>query len=509
MDTAMQAKYENAMKGIENLKLRYEKEPIKMFWGESFDRSLMNLRSLLKDTKREGRHKVRVQIIFQTEDDIESNVDVLNSLKEEINEGLSGIDLIVATKGSLVLNVDILLEILETDDKLFKTLALFLEKILARSTVLYTEAIDIVLYTVEENTPQDKPRIIGESVYLEFDIEANLLETDDKMVEQLGKISDVILKHSNKSGTNKNISVTLLPINLENISAQQAFAHAEKYEENITPIEEAFTKAQTAVKYNIHVSATLRKQLNLKELWENIVQPMSCLKIGNTLVFVDIFNRQLKICYSDSTVIRQFCLHFTPRYITEIDSSTVAVSCDEMTILIMNISSGSVIRTFNIDAFCWGISYHDNNLYVVMDESIIQVMDLTGKVIRTIPKPSGCIHDITVDRNRIVCIDVTSIYCCSLDGDHKWKFKKEKYHDFGRVTTDNEGYVYVTDKSTNTVVVVSHDGKLFKQLLSQSDGLNGPSGIHFHKQDNILFLCNYREKAFLFDVRVHKKLKRI
>lgn len=34
--------------------VRYEKEPIKVFWGESFDRSLMNLRSLLKDTKREG-----------------------------------------------------------------------------------------------------------------------------------------------------------------------------------------------------------------------------------------------------------------------------------------------------------------------------------------------------------------------------------------------------------------------------------------------------------------------
>lgn len=57
---------------------------------------------------------------------------------------------------------------------------------------------------------------MGEQVYFEFDIEAKLLENDDIMVEQLRKISDAILKHSNGSGTNQNITATLLPINFGN-----------------------------------------------------------------------------------------------------------------------------------------------------------------------------------------------------------------------------------------------------------------------------------------------------
>ncbi|VDH95465.1 Hypothetical predicted protein [Mytilus galloprovincialis] len=86
-------------------------------------------------------------------------------------------------------------------------------------------------------------------------------------------------------------------------------------------------------------------------------------------------------------------------------------------------------------------------------------MDLTGKVIRTIPAPSNYIWDITVDRDRLVCIDNTSIYCCSLDGKVMWKFKKDEFQDLTRVTTDNEGNVYVTNEETHTVIVVSDDGK--------------------------------------------------
>ncbi|VDH97489.1 Hypothetical predicted protein [Mytilus galloprovincialis] len=216
MDTAMQKKYENAMKEIENIKLRFETRPIKFYWGDDFDTWLTNLRSLLRDEKLEGRQKVRVKVIFQTMDDVESNIKVLNSLTEEINEGLSGIELIVATEGSLVLIVDILLEMLGTDDKLLTTVALFLKKILARITTFTSETIDIVLLPEEESTQWNKPKSMGEQVYLEFDIEAQLLETDEKMVEQLTKLSDAILKHSNGSGTNQNITATLIPINLGN-----------------------------------------------------------------------------------------------------------------------------------------------------------------------------------------------------------------------------------------------------------------------------------------------------
>lgn len=92
-----------------------------------------------------------------------------------------------------------------------------------------------------------------------------------------------------------------------------------------------------------------------------------------------------------------------------------------------------------------------------------------------------------------------------IDGKLIWKFKKDEIKDLRRVTTDDEGYVYVTDERTNTVVVVSDDGQQRREILTKSDGLIKPWGIHFDKQERILLVCNSSDgQAFLFDVEKEK-----
>ncbi|XP_076085427.1 uncharacterized protein LOC143056230 [Mytilus galloprovincialis] len=266
--------------------------------------------------------------------------------------------------------------------------------------------------------------------------------------------------------------------------------------------EEIFTQDQASVKNNLPVSVTLRKQINIK-MSENEIQIIySCIQTGNTLVFTECHNYRLIICNSDGTDIHHISLSYEPFYITVIDSNTVAVSCTyDNTILIINISTRSITSTINNSGRCLGISYNDNNLYVVINWRIILVMDLTGKVIRTIPLPTDYIVDITVDRDRLVCIDFTSIYCCSLDGKLMWKFEKDKFQELNRVTTDNEGNVYVTDERTHTVIVVSDDGQQHRELLTESGGLYEPWGIYFDKKENVLLVCNETDgNAFLFDV---------
>ncbi|CAC5379494.1 unnamed protein product [Mytilus coruscus] len=248
------------------------------------------------------------------------------------------------------------------------------------------------------------------------------------------------------------------------------------------------------------VSVTLRQQFNIKKSENESLNISSCIKIDNTLVFTDYLNNRLIICNSDGIDIHHIPLSYIPWYMTVVNINTVAVSCSGRTIQIINISTGSVTSTINTSGYCYGISYNDNNLYVVINYSIIHVMDLTGKVIRTIPLPSDGINDITVDRDRLVCIDVTSIYCCSSNGKLIWKFKFYKFKDLCGVTTDNEGNVYVTSYKTDTVVVVSNDGQHHREFLTKSDGLNEPRGIYFDKNNKILLVCN-DDGAFLFDVK--------
>ncbi|XP_052097384.1 uncharacterized protein LOC127732394 isoform X2 [Mytilus californianus] len=274
---------------------------------------------------------------------------------------------------------------------------------------------------------------------------------------------------------------------------------------NIEPNkEEEIAQDQALVKANLPVSVILRQQFNIQKSKNEYLTILSCIKIDNTLVFTDYRNERLIICNSDGTDIHHIPLYYQPYFMTEVNFNTVAVSCGRhRTILIINISTRSVTSTINTSGNCYGISYNDNKLYVVIDYSKMHVMDLTGKVIRTIPLPSGSIRDITVDRDRLVCTDVTSIYCCSLDGKLIWKFKMDKLQDLRRVTTDDEGSVYVTNDLTNTAVVVSDDGKHHRELLTESDGLKNPNGIYFDKKENILLVCNIRDgNVFLFDLKM-------
>lgn len=97
-----------------------------------------------------GRQKVRVQIIvYRGETDIERTIGLLNSLKDEINDGLCGIEFIVATRGSIVLDVDISLDVIERNTILQSTLVLFMNRIYERITTYSSIRTDIVLKFVE------------------------------------------------------------------------------------------------------------------------------------------------------------------------------------------------------------------------------------------------------------------------------------------------------------------------------------------------------------------------
>ncbi|CAG2234631.1 unnamed protein product [Mytilus edulis] len=285
----------------------------------------------------------------------------------------------------------------------------------------------------------------------------------------------------------------------ENMSTKD---EAKTSEESISTSTAALIQAQTLVKSNLPVSVTLRKQFNINIPPTNHMEMMSCIKIGNKLIFTDLYNKRLNICNSDDTTINHIPVPYDSWFLTEVDSNTVSVSCIGKIIPIIDISAGSITDAIRTNHPCLGIAYNDNNLYVVIEYRNIQVMDLTGKQIRTIPLPADNIIDITVDRDRLVCIESVSIYCCSLDGKLIWKFENDKYHSLSGVTTDDDGNVYVINDKNHSVVVVCDNGKHYREILSESNGLNRPCGIYFDKQENVLLVCNYRGgEAFLFDVQ--------
>lgn len=281
--------------------------------------------------------------------------------------------------------------------------------------------------------------------------------------------------------------------------------------ENLSTTEEAFAQAQSPVNHNLPASVSLRQQLNV-ELSQNEYWVMcDCLKIGNLLVFIDeSFKKRLIICNVDGTDIRCIPLSYKPWYITEVNSNTIAVSCThDRIVLIINVPSGSVTGKIINSKCCFGISHDDDKLFVVIRGNL-HVMDLTGFIIRIIPLPSETIMDIAVQRERFICIDETSVYCCWLDGTLMWKFDEKKFKRLSHLTTDKKGNVYVTDSGNNIVVVISDDGRHFREILSESDGLCKPYGIHFDLTEDILTVCNESNRtALLYYVKAQRDINQL
>ncbi|VDI17206.1 Hypothetical predicted protein, partial [Mytilus galloprovincialis] len=221
MDIQMQTKYENAVKELENLKLHYKHKPVNFYWGDTFEKNLMNIQTMFKQEKLEGNEKFRVQIVLQTESDMnDKTVSILNSLRDEINQGLNGIDFVFASSGSIVLCVDILVAEMQTDEKMQLVLYSFMNTIIETKIISISSAgyVDVVLIYSEENTffEMTKTETVTSSVVnLDFDIDARHFETDDQMKAALIDIVDTIYKKSNGSGTTGEIKATVMPFEFD------------------------------------------------------------------------------------------------------------------------------------------------------------------------------------------------------------------------------------------------------------------------------------------------------
>ncbi|CAG2226156.1 unnamed protein product [Mytilus edulis] len=120
---------------------------------------------------------------------------------------------------------------------------------------------------------------------------------------------------------------------------------------------------------------------------------------------------------------------------------------------------------------CFDIDYIDNNIMFVTSDP---------------------------DNNTVTCID--------FQGMIQWEFKEESVLKCPQgISVDNDGNVYVVGAKSNTVVVISHDGKRHRQLLSSKEGLSYPYALHYDQSTNSLLVANDQDHAFFFSSRLEKK----
>ncbi|XP_076085677.1 uncharacterized protein LOC143056485 isoform X3 [Mytilus galloprovincialis] len=261
---------------------------------------------------------------------------------------------------------------------------------------------------------------------------------------------------------------------------------------------------------SFQLDVQLRKKFELQSIRD--FGNRDCIITNDLLVFTDHVRNRLLIYNFNGSYIRTIRLFGTPVSILVTNQNDVAVSYNQEFIDIISIKTGKVKNIIKTSGIIGGISYQNGLMYVVINYQTVDVIDLTGKIIRSLSlslyRPDnmlestvGCLSTdtdslfLTYPLNNTLC-------CCDLNGSDRWTFTDDKMIQPSGITTDQNGNVYVSCYKSNNVIVVSSEGKHHKELLNKKDRLHNPTGIYYNKSNDCLLVCNEGNcNAFLFDVK--------
>ena len=249
-------------------------------------------------------------------------------------------------------------------------------------------------------------------------------------------------------------------------------------------------KSINDIKLTLHNTFNIPKGKYTTSITGCIVSP------NGKMILVDLYyNSRLVILNDDGTLYKVIpCSQSYSIDVAYLDDRTVAVSASTG-IEIINIDTKKTERRINTSQCCCGITYHNGVLLWCEVKKGIQMMKLSDDRSTTLVKESNLPSNsyITTCREKIyqTNLNTNTVTCYTIKGDKLWEYKDESVlNDPRGVTVDNDGNVYVTSYSSNSVVVLEPDGRYGRQILSSDNGLKNPIGISFDESKNSLIVAN-------------------
>jgi outer membrane protein assembly factor BamB len=224
------------------------------------------------------------------------------------------------------------------------------------------------------------------------------------------------------------------------------------------------------------------------------------------MLFTDNSSKQkLVILNNDGTLDKEItCSPYYPHDVTLIDDSTVAVSTSG-DIHIINIDTKRTERFIKTTGRCYGIAYHKGTLLWCEGSRGLIKIELSDDRITTLVEDVKLPDQsfITTFGDKIFQTNKInySVTCYTINGEKLWEFNDTSV--LGRplgVAVDNNCNIYVTSYYDNKVIVLSPDGKQWRKLLDQKDGLILPYAIYIDRTTNNILITNYNGSVLMFHI---------
>lgn len=173
-------------------------------------------------------------------------------------------------------------------------------------------------------------------------------------------------------------------------------------------------------------------------------------------------------------------------------------------ILIIDLTTRRVKHWVDLPARSYGITFDGKSILCCCAGNEIIVISCTDYSKTTIPNTvMSPFSHITSYNNKIFYTNPyeNKVYCCLYNGELVWEFKKESVLKEPRgITVDDKGIIFVLEMGCNSVVVISSDGKHYKQLQIDQFDIPKPSSIYFDKFKKQILLTNEDNFANLYDI---------
>ncbi|CAC5374905.1 unnamed protein product [Mytilus coruscus] len=186
--------------------------------------------------------------------------------------------------------------------------------------------------------------------------------------------------------------------------------------------------------------------------------------------------------------------------------NTIAVTSGPMEqfIFTVDLNSKQLTRSIKVGSYLYGIALRKDVLVYCEEERGITEMKLnegSEKVVVSLDKPTLSYIAVHNERFYFTNKENHSVSCYDRRGNLEWEFKETRNVECPQgVSVDSNGNLYVAGMNSNSIVVISPDGKKCRKLLSASDGLKKPRVLHFEQNTKKLLVANERSCAFLYEV---------
>ncbi|CAG2230306.1 unnamed protein product [Mytilus edulis] len=237
------------------------------------------------------------------------------------------------------------------------------------------------------------------------------------------------------------------------------------------------------------IKPSMVRQLNIPQDRKYInILACTILPDGKYLIHDNQFRGNLLLFSNDGMFIREV-VKFTGRSYDScfVRNNTVAAALySEKQIALVDVEKNEIFKSINLSHHCYSVA-SDGQMLVICSSrksTLVKLNDMSHTILE------GVVADkVALFKGNIYCtINKENKVCCyKSTGEALWTFMhNDVVHPKG-ITLDKNGFVYVVSMS-NSVVVVSPDGKTCKTILSEADGIKSLLAIDIDKESELMIV---------------------